>query len=425
MTGTDSKSLPSAQIKPTNLHFAHSWGGGLGRWIESFAGADGYAENLVLESCSTLECFGLSYCLQHPKSRTTLNSWVLHRPISEMRSSHGEYAAILESICSDFGITHIYISSLIGHSYDVFRLGLPVTKIYHDYSTYCPALYIYRDGICTTCTTDDLQLCKKVNHFPPKNSPRYYLELREDFFAAVEGADVRHVAPSPSVPRHLRELDSRFEDFEFAIIEHGISFPKRDCFGGAEDGQRLQVGVLGHLNWNKGLAAMRQLFDTLRLIADIHFIGAHDAGSEFINRWGSSYVHEYTHNELPQILDRYQLDLTLFLPIVPETFSYTLSETWSFCLPPAAQRIGALADRIEDGCDGFLLDRSDEAVVDFLLYVDRDRDALRRVAAHLRDKPVRTIDHAIRDYYLLRTDYPAQLDQSLGQALTALEEAKR
>lgn len=422
MTRTDPRRTARFSVKPTNLHLAHSWGGGLGRWIESFASADYFAENVVFESCSTLECYGLSYRLRHPRSDTTLDSWVLHDPINESRDRHEEYAAVLESICRDFAIEHIYVSSLIGHAYDVFRLGVPVTQIYHDYASYCPALYIFRDAVCTTCTLEDLRLCKKGNHqHTPKNSPEYYLGLRDAFFDAIEASEVHHVSPSRGLPRHLATLDSRFEDFEFDVIEHGISFPRRNCFGGAEDDRRLRVGVLGHLNWNKGLEAMQRLFDTIRLIADVHFIGAHDSGSEFTRRWGATYVHEYSHEDLPDIVERHQLDLTLFLPIVPETFSYTLSESWSFCIPPAAQRIGALADRIDDGHDGFLLEPNDEAVVDFLLHVDRDRDELRRVAAYLDEKPIRTIGDAVRDYYMCRPEYATQVDTTLGLTLEALQ----
>ena len=58
-----------------------------------------------------------------------------------------------------------------------------------------------------------------------------------------------------------------------------------------------------------------------------------------------------------------------------------------------------------------------------MLHVDRQRDELRRIAAKLRDKPVRTIDEAVRDYYQLRSDYTARLDNTLGQTLQRLEQA--
>lgn len=199
-------------------------------------------------------------------------------------------------------------------------------------------------------------------------------------------------------------LDARFEAFDFHIIEHGISYSKRYCFGGAEEGRRLRVGLLGTLGWNKGSDLLRRSFEIWRAIVDFHLVGAHDAGAEYGERWGSHCVHHYAGNELPSLLDQQKLDMILSLHLVPETFSLTLSEAWCFCIPPAAGRLGAHADRIDHGKDGFLFDLSQSAITDLLLYVDRERQKLRRVAGHLRRKPVRTAADAVNDYYRLRSD---------------------
>lgn len=400
-----SKKLFSS-LKPINLHLSHSWGGGLGLWIEDFARADRYSENLVLESVGAIECFGIGLRLRHPVSDITLQSWVLRDPITEVRGSHAEYAAILKSIHGEIGIDHIYASSFIGHSLDAYRLGPPITQIYHDYFPYCPALFIFRDGVCTSCTAEDLRQCR-LGSSPnsPRSSPRYYLDLRDELFDVMAKADVRHVCPSRSLFTNLRGIDRRFEEIDFTVIEHGLALSQRDCFGGAEDGRRLRVGLLGYLNWNKGLELMRRTFDVARTIVDFHFIGAHDNGAEFANRWGSRYVHHYSRQELPGLFEQNQLDLALLLPTVPESFSLTLSEAWCFCIPPAARPLGALADRIEEGRDGFFLGSRDEDLIDFLLYVDRERDEVRQMSARLAGRPVRTVEEAVDDYYMLRANF--------------------
>ena len=405
-------------LRPTNLHLSHLWGGGTELWVEDFATADQLSENLVFQSLGTYECYGISLRLIHARSGEVLGSWVLQHPISEVRAIHAEYAAILQAVCEEYRIDHIYVSSLIGHSLDVFRLGIPCTKIYHDYFPYCPAFFITRDGLCTSCMADDLRRCSTwdTSH-RPKASPAYFLDLRDAYFAAISAGVVCHVSPSLSLPKNLRTLDSRFEAVSFAIIEHGITHQRQDSFGGAEDGRRLQVGILGLLGWNKGREVLRRQFDTLRTIADIHIIGAEDAGVEYSGRWGSHFVHHYSKDELPKVLERHPLDLVVFLSVVPETFSYTLSEAWCFCLPPAARRLGALAERITHGSDGFLFDLEEDNVVDFLLWADRHREELRRVARQLREKPVRTTEEAVHDYYRLRTDFPVLLEKSLATAI--------
>lgn len=405
-----------SSLRPTNLHLAHLWGGGTEAWVEDFAIADRFSENLIFQSLGTYECYGISCRLIHPKSDTVLNSWVLQHPISEVRSIHDEYAAILKTVCEEHRIQHIYVSSLIGHSFDVFRLGIPCTKIYHDYFPYCPAFFITRDGVCTSCSEKDLRLCRgwHTSH-RPKASSRYFLDLRDAFFAAISEADIRHVSPSRGLPENLRVLDSRFEAIDFHIVEHGIPHRRQDCFGGAEDGRRLRVGLLGLLGWNKGRELVRRQFDLWRTIVDLHIIGARDDGSEYAERWGSQFVHHYTKDELPGILEQHALDLVIFLSLVPETFSYTLSEAWCFCIPPAARRIGAFAERIEQRTDGFLLGLEEEAVTDFLLWADRERGELRKVARSLCSRSVRTVENAVDDYYRLRSDDTARLDRPLPE----------
>ncbi|MEM6793697.1 MAG: hypothetical protein AAF725_06915 [Acidobacteriota bacterium] len=406
-------------IKPVNLHLAHSWGGGLGRWAQDFALADPYSQNLVLESFGAIECYGVGLRLRRPEGGEILGSWVLSRPVSEMRSSDPEYATLLKHICREYGVAHLYVSSLIGLTLDVFRLGVPATLIYHDYFTYCPALYLTRGGVCTSCTADDLVACsgRETGH-RPKGTPGFYAGLRSDFFAAVAAAEVHHVCPSGSLITNLRRIDERFRDIDFKVIEHGLSYAKRNCFGGAEESRRLRVGLLGVLSWNKGSAAFGKLFETLRLIADFSLIGAHEPGLAFGERWSSSVLPRYEQAELPAVLERHRLDLTLFLSRVPETFSYTLSESWCFGIPPAARPIGAQGDRIVHGETGFLFELEDDSLVDFLLWADRERDELRRVAARVATLPVRTLEEAVQDYYSLRADgYWLELEQTLGAAL--------
>ncbi|MEM7581933.1 MAG: hypothetical protein AAF560_01015 [Acidobacteriota bacterium] len=403
-----------SSARPTNLHVSHLWGGGTEAWIEDFAAADGLSENLALHSLGTEECYGLRLRLVHVASGTELDSWTLRHPISEVRSSHPEVAAVLFDICARFDIRHLYVSSLVGLSLDVFRLGIPCTKIYHDYFPFCPAFFITRDGICRSCTEQDLASCATwdTSH-RPKGSPAYYRELRSAYFEAVDGAAVRHVSPSQSVPRNLRALDSRWDAIDFDIIGHGITHRKRNLFGGAEEGRRLRVGLLGLLGWNKGRELLRDKFDSVRTIVDLHIIGAEEAGVEYDGRWGASFVHHYEPDALEHIIERRRLDLMIFLSLVPETFSFTLSESWCFCVPPAARSIGAHAERISEGADGFLFGRENDDLIEFLLWADRERGALRQVAKRLRDKPVRTVREAVRDYYRLRPDYAGHLEDCL------------
>lgn len=390
--------------KPLNLHIAPTWGGGLSAWVADFCNEDQISENLVLESFGTEHNYGSGLRLRHSQTDQFLDKWLFREPISEVQVSHSEYKQILCKISDQYQIEHLYVSSLIGHSLDIFSLKIPTTVVYHDHFPYCPAFFLTKEAQCTTCTVDDLKDCKDFGvGLRPKNSPTYYIRFRDAYFRSLSKSDVHHVAPCAQVPRDLRKIDSRFDQFEFAIIEHGIPFGPRDLFAGAADRRRLRIGIIGDLPWYKGLKEFERWFGEIRTIADVSLIGSQHWAASIASRWGVHYVERYEREDLPDILEERKLDAALFLSMVPESFSLTLSEMWCFGIPPIARRIGAHGYRIKDRVNGFLFGLTEGSVVEALLDLDRDREKLRMVNKRLLKMPIRRISDCVADYYSLRT----------------------
>lgn len=395
-----------SSFKPRNLHISHSWGGGLGNWISDFCRADVYSENLVLESATSGGVIGMGYRLLRGPGRQELASWTLQRPIGTTTVEHGEYRAMLESIIERFEIAHVYHSSFLGHSLDALALEVPTTKVYHDFYPWCPAIHCYFNDPCSSCDETRLRTCAVENEMMLFNrSPDGWVEVRERFLELLARPHVRHVCPSASTARLLRRLEPSFGRIPFIVIEHGTGQEKTYAFGGAAEGRRLRAGVVGRLHVQKGVRVLERIFDLARSIADLHFIGCGNVPASFHERWATSIVPEYAPEELGGVFARHQLDLVLFLSVVPETFSYALSEVMAHCIPPVARRLGSFEDRIRDGENGFLLGPTDEDVIRFLLRADHDRSLLRQVADQLRGGATRTVGDMVNDYYGLRADY--------------------
>jgi glycosyltransferase involved in cell wall biosynthesis len=62
----------------------------------------------------------------------------------------------------------------------------------------------------------------------------------------------------------------------------------------------------------------------------------------------------YEPRELPDLLARYRVRLVAFPSAGPETFSFTLSETWAAGLPVVVPPFGALAERVAGTGAGWL-----------------------------------------------------------------------
>ena len=391
--------------RPTNLHISHSWGGGIHRWVHDFCSFDSESGNIVLESLGTRECYGIGHRLVDGASRKELQRWVLRYPISETRVQHDEYQAILETICKTYNVDHVYLSCLVGHSLDLFNLGIPITKIHHDYYPYCPNIYTYFGRPCAGCDDDEFVDCLKNNPVDFANnkcSVDYWFDLREAYVEALSGNDVDHVCPSANVMANLQRLDSRLGDLPLIVIPHGINLAKQNSFGGATEGRKLRVAILGTQHIVKGLKILEEAFDRARLIADITFLGGGPEGTPFMSRYKTQYIERYEHSDLGALLHEGAFDLALFTSTFPETFCYTLSEVWAHSIPPAARAVGSFLDRIQDGEDGFLIGSGSEDIIDFLLKVDRDRSLLREVSRRLEAMPVRPVESMVDDYYQLR-----------------------
>jgi glycosyltransferase involved in cell wall biosynthesis len=215
------------------------------------------------------------------------------------------------------------------------------------------------------------------------------------------------------VAANLRAVEPRFAGARFAVIPHGIA-PGPDCFGGAETGRRLRVVMLGRLEPEKGSDHFAALFPALQACVDLHLLGAGPAGRAFQRRSHVEVVERYAHGDLTGLLARIRPDLALILSIVPETFSYTLSETAAHGIPACARPVGAFVDRIEPGRTGFFFPPDPQGPLRLLLGLDADRDAVRAVHRALVAGPHRGVAEMIDDYYAERDDYPAAVAAALA-----------
>ena len=125
------------------LNISHSWGGGLARWINDFAEADGDHISLTLRSVGNKDVAAHSLALYMKGQPVPLQQWSLTTPILSSAVGSAEYRRVLAEITAAFPIRAMVVSTLIGHSLDLYRLGLPVIHVLHDFFPWCPPLYAH------------------------------------------------------------------------------------------------------------------------------------------------------------------------------------------------------------------------------------------------------------------------------------------
>lgn len=401
---------PSVQRKtlPVQLHVGHSWGGGLNRWVADYLDADDSHNHLVLRSIGDRSAFGQQIALYLGADMgIPLRTWQLAQPIQSTVVSQMEYVSLLEQIVTEFGVESLVVSSLIGHSLDVLRTGLSTTLVLHDFFPFCPALYACFSSPCQTCGNQELRQCgleNPLHSYFKQESAEHWLAIRDAFLERVENPALAVVAPSQSVVDRYAVLEPRMRDKTISVVAHGLSsnlseqfIALRSSLNKSASG-RLKVLILGRITADKGGDLLAAMMPELAKFADVHLLGAGENGEQFREMPSCTVVPQYSMESLQEHLKDIDPDMGLLLSVVPETFSYTLSELWAVGIPVMATRSGAFADRIQDRENGWLESTDPVLLTSRLKSIDDDREQLSRVRAQVMKQPVLTAKEMVADY---------------------------
>lgn len=395
-------------LRPVQLHITHSWGGGLGKWVQDMCEADDARHNLVLRSIGTWGCFGQRIGLYAgPEMSAPLREWPLDLPIRSVAQAHYQYRQLLAEVIRDFEVNVLLISSMIGHSLDALDTPVATLVCAHDYFPFCPALVIRFDGICRQCDTSRLADCfssNPLNRFFKDTDETEWQAIRSRYIALMQRPGLRLAAPSASVIDHLRTLVPELNGVTASVVENGIDLLPPPQF---EPGERLALVVLGSLAPHKGAELLASVLEPLTAFADLHLVGCGEEGTRFSGLPGITCIPAYRHEELPELLGRIQPHAGLLLSIVPETFSYTLSELWAYGIPPVATRLGAFADRIQHGQNGWLITPTPDALLETLRTLESNRGELALVRSAIGQMHVTTRRDMVNGYHQLSPLDPA------------------
>ncbi|MDR2013615.1 MAG: glycosyltransferase [Rhodanobacter sp.] len=425
--GVTPRARPGLDTKPVILHVLHGWGGGAERWVRDIATADTAAHHRVLiaRGSAARRCHG-EWIELHDGVLTgpPLQRFALPRPIADTAIADATYSTLLRQIMRRYCVDAVIVSSLIGHSLDALRSGLPTFCIVHDHYPLWSTLH--RDFGDTTLRFDDAQRAADLaavgsDYEFTNRDPPHWRRLRDATVAAMCHAQATLIAPSRSALANQLRLAPELTELRAHVIPHGLAPWPADAprAGVAPLRERLRLVIPGRIRRGKGAQLLATVLPRLREQAEVFLLGA---GADAHALFGESGVHivlDYHRDDLPRLIAQWQPDAALLLPTVAETFSYTLSELGSLGVPVVATRVGALAERIDDGVDGFLVDANADAVVARIAALAADRGALDRVRSTLAKRSWPTPADTAREYaalFDLREKNPARYPLAIMDA---------
>jgi len=397
---------PGLDAKPVVLHVLHGWGGGAERFVRDLAAVDHERHHLVFMARGNFERRRYGEVLELRDATLGIPPWrreVLPDPIASTALAHRGYREFLDGVLRDFRVDAVIVSSLIGHSLDALRSGLPTTYFIHDFYPLWPLLHRNLDDAALTFDAAQLRadLAKADSGFEfAERDPDWWLTLRERLADAALAAQATLIAPSRAAMEIFLKLQPRLAALPQNVIAHGIT-PWPDTaklpLPAPPTREKLRLLVLGRVRRGKASHLLRKLLPHLHVV-ELFLIGAGPEAREFFGQADVHILLNYKAAELPALLARIAPDCALILPDFAETFSYTLSELRSFGIPVLATRLGALTERIADGVDGFLVAPDARAIAAAIDALRENPARLARVRDTLARQPLRTLADMTADY---------------------------
>jgi FkbM family methyltransferase len=222
----------------------------------------------------------------------------------------------------------------------------------HDFLALCPSPHLsdFEQKYCGVPADPDVcRSCLKVNNawyhswFPIENRPSEIKAWRKPFADLFDAATTITFFDASSIP--ILRKDFSFDDSKVRVVPHSSAY-----FTAARPVSikgPLHIGILGtlsHLKGGNAVVALQQYIEEQQLPVPLTVVGqSYTPLSDKVTVIGS-----YATDDLPDIVERSGINVIFMATIVPETFSYTISEAMEMGLPIVAFDIGAQGNRLKD-----------------------------------------------------------------------------
>ncbi|MNW42157.1 bifunctional 3-demethylubiquinone-9 3-methyltransferase/ 2-octaprenyl-6-hydroxy phenol methylase [compost metagenome] len=271
----------------------------------------------------------------------------------------------LEKVIQILGCREIYINELVTYPklYETFEVIRNLKKIsaarlimlLHDYFSICPMTNLLNDkqSFCNLPELETCESCAKNNSFNNYWQYESIQRWRKEWKSVINSCD-EIIAFSGSSAELLEKVYGKVENLK--VVPHQVDYiPKLNNRRHSHIG--LNIGLLGILNFHKGLEIVRQmlhLISSRKLNVRIILLGSSEG-----NLIDSNFVEtgRYSPESLPRLAIENEIDLFFISSIVPETFSYTTEEAMKMGLPVAVFDLGAPAERVKEYEKGLIISK--------------------------------------------------------------------
>lgn len=372
------------------LHISHSWGGGIGHYIDDLISSlNKNVNNYVLSSTGSELTVEFN---REVIKRYALKDKYIGRGCNYSTEINNIYSLILQELRIDI----IHIHSMLFHTFDFLDIAiqdlLPIVVTVHDFYFICPTFHLVdRDGrFCGTCATGkENSVCIEGHPYlsGEKFDGKDLYDMRFNFKKYIDKISC-FIFPSYSTAKILKDFyqipNSKCKVlYHPSLLKNVSNSPRR-----VSQSKVMRVGLLGSALMHKGSKEIYELIIELKSNDSIKFFHYGKGFLFDISEVPPSNLYErgsYSRSNIQSLLREDQIDLVLLVSTWPETFCYTLSEAVLSGIPVAVSNQGALAERAKLLNVGYVLDdASVDGIKSFLLNLLSNKTELNQYAENCR-----------------------------------------
>ena len=263
------------------------------------------------------------------------------------------YKEMIETIFDTFKIDLMHVHHFLFQGFDAIDVAKQrnVESIItlHDLYMSCPSInMVYEEKFCEANNNRNCAKCLKDRYGVQSNILENWRTTCGDTLRKFD----KIIVPSENTKQQFIKI---YPDLKIDVIEHGVEII--DVERKTEKSKEtFDIAFVGAMAPHKGSNILKELLlENRKSNIRIHLFGKSD--DKELNKNKSNFINhgEYKRGELPQLLVDNQIDLVCIFATWPETYSYTLTETYMASVPIITFDIGAVGDRVKNDKLGWVI----------------------------------------------------------------------